>query len=451
MARNRVCPAVCAELADPRPEEERSCERGERALVVDDRRAGEVLHAETEEPAAALPDPVRDDGVDEGEDDAEGEVDPELRALCHGAPDDRERDAREDDFEEIAGARRDRGEEAERRRRDPQELVDTREEPGRADDRVPVAEGEAEADRPVEKRADPEDEDVLGRDVPGVLHPGQAGLDEGEARLHEHDEHRRNDDPDGVHRDEEIGALHWSSTPSRLAPVLLCTTVSSGEVQTRPSPAGFPLLAASAIASTTASARPSSTTKTRSAFGRKRDSKRRCGSLLSRLLLAVALAGPALAQVGSKPAPTRVPAQGPALRMSQSPDPTFDEGTFQRINAAMLSYSALEVRGGWPTLPPSSQARARARPARTWRCCASASPSPTTCRPKGRRRRLRRCAAAGGEALPGPPRPAGDRHRRAEDARRAQRAGGQAPAPARGLARPAGRAWTSRSASATWW
>ena len=46
----------------------------------------------------------------------------------------------------------------------------------------------------------------------------------------------------------------WSSTPSRLAPVLLCATVSSGEVQTRPSPAGFPLRAASAIASTTASA-----------------------------------------------------------------------------------------------------------------------------------------------------------------------------------------------------
>jgi L,D-transpeptidase YcbB len=72
------------------------------------------------------------------------------------------------------------------------------------------------------------------------------------------------------------------------------------------------------------------------------------------LLLAVALAGPALAQGGSKPAPTRVPAQGPALRMSQSPDPTFDEGTIQRMAAAMLSYTVLEVQGGWPTLPPSS-------------------------------------------------------------------------------------------------
>src|SRR5436190_12146527 len=72
------------------------------------------------------------------------------------------------------------------------------------------------------------------------------------------------------------------------------------------------------------------------------------------LLLAAALAAPALAQGGPKPAPTRVPAQGPALRMSQSPDPTFDEGTIQRMAAAMLSYTVLEVQGGWPMLPPSS-------------------------------------------------------------------------------------------------
>ena len=72
------------------------------------------------------------------------------------------------------------------------------------------------------------------------------------------------------------------------------------------------------------------------------------------LLLAAALAAPALAQGGPKPAPTRVPAQAPVLRMSQSPDPTFDEGTIQRMAAAMLSYTVLEVQGGWPMLPPSS-------------------------------------------------------------------------------------------------
>ena len=275
VARDRVCPAIGAELADPGPEEERARERGERALVVDDRRAGEVLHAKAVEPTAGVPDPVRDDGVDDGEDGAEGEVDPELRALCHGAPDDRERDAGENDFEEVAGARRNRAEEAERRRGDPQEGVGTRKEARRADDRVPVAEGKAEADRPVDERADPEDEDVLAGDVGGVLHPGEAGLEEGESRLHEHHEDRRDDDPDSVRSDQQVGCLHLASTSSRRAPVLLCVTSWMGEVQTRPSPAGLPLRAASAIASTTASARASSTTKTSSAFGRKRDSKTR--------------------------------------------------------------------------------------------------------------------------------------------------------------------------------
>ena len=38
-------------------------------------------------------------------------------------------------------------------------------------------------------------------------------------------------------------------------------------------------------------------------------------------------------------------------RISNSPHPTYDNDTARRISAAMLSYSTLEVRGGWPTLP----------------------------------------------------------------------------------------------------
>ena len=45
VARDRVRLPVVRELADPRPEQQRSGEAGERALVVDDGRAGEVLHA----------------------------------------------------------------------------------------------------------------------------------------------------------------------------------------------------------------------------------------------------------------------------------------------------------------------------------------------------------------------------------------------------------------------
>jgi L,D-transpeptidase YcbB len=73
--------------------------------------------------------------------------------------------------------------------------------------------------------------------------------------------------------------------------------------------------------------------------------------------MALAVATPAVAQVGPtpllKPAATRAPAQAPASRVSQSPLPTLDEGTVERIAGAMLSLSALEVQGGWPTLPPS--------------------------------------------------------------------------------------------------
>jgi murein L,D-transpeptidase YcbB/YkuD len=68
------------------------------------------------------------------------------------------------------------------------------------------------------------------------------------------------------------------------------------------------------------------------------------------------IATPVLAQVGTtpsrNPAPTRAPT--PAARVSQSPNPTLDEGTIARIAGAMLSYSALEVKGGWPMLPPAS-------------------------------------------------------------------------------------------------
>ena len=107
VAGDRVRPPVRPELADPRAEDQRAGEAGERSLVVHDRRAGEVLHALREEPAVRAPDPVRDDRVRDREPDAEREVDPQLRPLGHRAPDDRERDAREHDLEQVARRPRD--------------------------------------------------------------------------------------------------------------------------------------------------------------------------------------------------------------------------------------------------------------------------------------------------------------------------------------------------------
>ena len=41
--------------------------------------------------------------------------------------------------------------------------------------------------------------------------------------------------------------------------------------------------------------------------------------------------------------------------VSNSPHASFDEGSAQRISAAMLSYAAIEVRGGWPALPGNAK------------------------------------------------------------------------------------------------
>ena len=75
------------------------------------------------------------------------------------------------------------------------------------------------------------------------------------------------------------------------------------------------------------------------------------------LLLATVLAGPAFTQTAATPprAKAAQPAAPAKALVSNSSIPTFDEGTVQRIAAAMLSYSAIEVRGGWPTLPANAK------------------------------------------------------------------------------------------------
>lgn len=88
------------------------------------------------------------------------------------------------------------------------------------------------------------------------------------------------------------------------------------------------------------------------------------------LALTLALAVPALAQLGGTPtlpadgfrrapAPVRAAvakptAEDPREVLSRSPEPTFDAGTYDRINAALLSYATIEVRGGWPVVPKSA-------------------------------------------------------------------------------------------------
>jgi len=49
------------------------------------------------------------------------------------------------------------------------------------------------------------------------------------------------------------------------------------------------------------------------------------------------------------------PEQRSAEALALSHEPTFDEGTAQRIKEAALSYSDLAVRGGWPVIPADAK------------------------------------------------------------------------------------------------
>ncbi len=150
---------------------------------------------------------------------AEGEVHPELRALGHCPPDDRQRDRGERDLEQVAGRSRDRAEPRERRLPDREQFVDRREEARASDEAVAaVAERNPEADQVVDDRRDAEDEHVLGRDVADVLHPRESGLEKRESGLHEDDEDRREDHPDRAGGESELSEAHTASTSSKLAP-----------------------------------------------------------------------------------------------------------------------------------------------------------------------------------------------------------------------------------------
>jgi len=65
-----------------------------------------------------------------------------------------------------------------------------------------------------------------------------------------------------------------------------------------------------------------------------------------------AVAGaPAPHSTAARPATTSTPEQRSAEALALSHEPTFDEGSAQRIKDAALSYSDIAVRGGWPAIP----------------------------------------------------------------------------------------------------
>jgi L,D-transpeptidase YcbB len=60
------------------------------------------------------------------------------------------------------------------------------------------------------------------------------------------------------------------------------------------------------------------------------------------------------AHAAAKPAAS-TPESRSAAALALSHEPTFDEGTAQRIKEAALSYSDLAVRGGWPMIPSDAK------------------------------------------------------------------------------------------------
>src|SRR3984885_4663950 len=58
-------------------------------------------------------------------------------------------------------------------------------------------------------------------------------------------------------------------------------------------------------------------------------------------------------RAAAKPAST--PESRSAAALALSSEPVFDEGTYQRIKEALLSYAAIQVRGGWPGLPADAK------------------------------------------------------------------------------------------------
>jgi L,D-transpeptidase YcbB len=57
----------------------------------------------------------------------------------------------------------------------------------------------------------------------------------------------------------------------------------------------------------------------------------------------------------TKPADASTPEARSAAALALSHEPTFDEGTAERIKEAALSYSDIAVRGGWPTIPADAK------------------------------------------------------------------------------------------------
>jgi len=62
------------------------------------------------------------------------------------------------------------------------------------------------------------------------------------------------------------------------------------------------------------------------------------------------------AKTPPKPAPiASTPESRTAAELALGTDPVFDDGTYMRIKQTLLSYAAIQVRGGWPAMPADAR------------------------------------------------------------------------------------------------
>jgi hypothetical protein len=238
MPRNRLRLSIHV-LPDTRPDQYRPGQRDDTSHGVNDARAGEIDRAMAQSPVearlrepAASPDPVRVDAVGQGDPEAEkAEVLP-APALGHRSRGDRRRRVHEDHhekeerhhahvvhpaqaealraektvFEGSRGITRgvDGGTDADssiqNRRSRAERRVPTR----RHRSVEPVAPAERPAIGPERDAPQRVDHEVHGHRVARVLRATQAGLHEREARLHEHDQEPRDEDPHHVDREQVV-------------------------------------------------------------------------------------------------------------------------------------------------------------------------------------------------------------------------------------------------------
>ena len=191
VAQNRLGLSVSAVLADPGAKHLGADQGAYAAHHVDAGGTGKIVEAQLTEPAAA-PDPVAGDGVDQqGNGGGVDAVCAELGAFCHGTGDDGGGGGAEHGLENGVGPQGNAG---------GKDVAVVLHNHGvkPAEQAGACTEHDAEAHQPEAGGADAEVHQVLHQDVAGVFGTGEACFAHGEACLHEKDQRRAQQNPDGV-------------------------------------------------------------------------------------------------------------------------------------------------------------------------------------------------------------------------------------------------------------